>query len=411
MLEHLTAALGGNGPDEARHAAALRLRCDLQPVAGPGARIMPPTYAGDRDSPTYVHEERRIGDVNVDCVLLDSVASQSNRLEEALLQLMGRDDVPVPDVVVDQAEFGRNSALSFSHRVFDAWIEDALLEGVPFGTTDQYAALSSVINRGVAGPLLERFPIGLLLGCWASRKSNPQGTTRIARAITSEIIAVDAVPGVRSSSKIDRHHVSAGVKLAKGSDGERFRVLTDGGPVPKGVELVGDKAGKKGDGRPSTLGYGNVTPSVNKEHGGVTMSHAQQHTVISLAALRATRAQRVGEARSPSRDLAGRLALASLALLMLEAQVEQGWELRSGCHLVPTAEPTVEMVGRLGKTVASWPLLGLNAGGMLGQSVAAASAQGLDWMVPPLGLTASDAQLELLRLSLNRSDPDEGTES
>lgn len=408
MIDHLSAALGGVGPAEARGAAALRLRCELQPAAGAGARVLPPTYKEPRgDASTYVKEQRQIEGAPVDCVLLDSVASQSNRLEEALLELMAAGGVAIPDIVVDQAEFGRNSALRMSHRLFDAWVEDAHLNEVRFGETPLYDELASVINRGVALPLVERFPVGLILGCWASRKTNPQGTTRIARAITSEIIAIDTIDGTRSSSKTDLHHVSAGIKLAEGDDGARFRVL-EGSAVPKGTKLVG--RGAKKDGRPAVLGYGNVTPTVNHDHGGITMRRAEQHTIVSLAALRATRPARMGaDGRDPELELATRLALATLAVTMLEAQVDLGWELRSGCHLVPVAEPTLELVGRLGDTVASWPLLELNGPDLLRETSTALGARGLDWSAPPLELTASDEQLQLLRLSLNQSDAsDEG---
>lgn len=400
MKEHLSAALGGPGPQEARHAAALRLRCELQPAAGEGARVMPPTYAGD-DGPVYVTEERRFGDMLCPCVLLDSVASQANRLEEALLGLMRGGDLELPDVEVDQAEFGTHSALEFSHRVFDAWVEDALLEGEPFGGTTTYETLASVINRGVALPLLERFPVGLLLGCWASRKHNPQGTTRIARALASEIVAVDVVEGVRPQSRIDLHHVSNEVKVVKGAHGHRFGVLDEGAPA-KGAELIGkgEKAGKA-----SGLGYGNVPPSLAK-HGGITARRAMQLTVVSLPALRATSARAAGEERHPERDLAARMLLATLALTMLEAQTALGWDLRSGCQLVPVAEPTVELVGRLGEVVARWPLFDMRANELCDESIAVARGAGLAWPAAPLTLEASPEQLELLRRSLGRETED-----
>jgi CRISPR-associated protein Csb1 len=398
MKEHLSAALGGDGPQDARHAAGLRLRCELQPLAGPGARIMPPTYAGD-DGPVYVTENRRFGDEVLPCVLLDSVASQANRLEDALLARIGEGGIEVPDVVVDQEEFGVHSALEFSHRVFDAWVEDARLDGERFGKTAIYEQLSSVINRGVALPLMERFPVGLLLGCWASRKSNPQGTTRIARAVVSEIVAIDVVEGVRPQSRIDRHHVSNEVKVAQGQDGERFAVLPEGAPT-KGAKLLGkgDKAGK-----PSVLGYGNVTPSIAR-HGGITARHALQLTIVSLPALRATCPRAAGDSPRPERDLAARRLLAALALAMLEAQTALGWDLRSGCQLVPSSEPTIELVGRLGDLVARWPLFELGAEELVADAVKAARAAGLQWETDPLRLQASPQQLKLLRRSLGREE-------
>ena len=393
MIELLTEVLGGAGRDEVRGAAALRLRVRLQPAAGPGARVMPPTYSGQNNSVVYLTEERRIEDAKVPCVLLDGQASQSNRLEEVLLLLIGEGSVRVPDVVVDQEEFGRRrSALEFSHRVFDAWVEDALDGDVRFGETEAYARLAGVINRGVAGPLVERFPVGLLLGCWASRRHNPQGSTRIARAVTSEIIGYDVLEGVRAASRVDVHHVSSEVALAETPTTERARFA---------VLEAGEKA--KGAKRPSEFGYGNVTPSA-ASHGGVTIRFAEQQTVVSLAALRAVRTAELGAGApsSPERDLAARELLALLALAMLEAQVETGWDLRSGCQLIPDAEPTVELVGRLGTTLASAPIVGFGAIEALAERSLAAAEVGVVWDVPAIELIASPEQLELLRRSVGR---------
>ncbi len=392
MLELLREALGADGREELRGAAALRLRVRLQPSAGVGARVMPPTYSGPNNSVVYLHEERRIEATPVPCVTLDGQASQANRLEDSLLELVADGRVGIPDIMVDQAEFGRHSALEFSHRVFDAWVEDALDGDVRFGETELYGRLASVINRGLARPLVERFPVGLLLGCWASRRHNPQGSTRLARAVTSEIIGYDMLPGTRPASRIDVHHVSSEVRLveAQSTERERFSVVDD--------RLKASKTK-----RPSEFGYGNVVPSA-ANHGGVTVRFAEQQTVVSLASLRAVRTAELGDggSASPQADLAARELLGLLALAMLEAQVEAGWDLRSGCHLVPESEPTVEVIGRLGETVASSPLIGLGAVEALADRAQAAIEQGVDWTAAPVELVASPQQLELLKRSLGR---------
>lgn len=397
MLEQVIESVGDGGSEELRGAAALRLRVRLQPAAGAGARVLPPTYAGP-DGPIYLREQRRVEDVVVPCVLLDSHASQANRLEDALLAQIACGAVRVPDVVVDQSEFGRHSALEFPHRVFDAWVEDALDGEQRFGTTDLYASLASVINRGVAGPLVECFPVGLLLGCWASRQQNPQGSTRIGRAVTSEIIGYDALDGARAASRVDLHHVASGVGLRDSHSGQaRFEVLEQG-------------AKAKGGKRPSEYGYGNVTPSA-ATHGGVTIRCAEQQTVVSLAALRAVRTTELG-AEAPSdarRDVAARQLLVLLALAMLEAQVDLGWELRSGCQLVPESEPTLELVDRLGRVAASAPLLALGAVSALAKRTEGAAQHGIRWEVSHIELAASPEQLELLRRSMGLAaeEPDE----
>ena len=70
--------------------AAFRRVRRLQPVGGKGDKIFPPTYPPPRGSPRntpprHVFERRRVEGGEVWCVLIDSVQSQANRLEEALL--------------------------------------------------------------------------------------------------------------------------------------------------------------------------------------------------------------------------------------------------------------------------------------------------------------------------------------
>ncbi len=74
-------------------SAALRRRQVLQPVGGKGDKIFPPTYPEERrgGGPRHVFERRRIDGAEVWCVLVDSVQSQANRLEEALLARFGNE--------------------------------------------------------------------------------------------------------------------------------------------------------------------------------------------------------------------------------------------------------------------------------------------------------------------------------
>lgn len=402
VLAHLEAAVDGTGPDEAKAASALRLRVRLQPAGGSGAKAMPPTYSGDR-GPVYVTEQRLVDGEDQHCVLLDSNASQANRMEAVLDARMRAQEIRLPDILVDQAEFGVNSALLFPHRCFDAWVEDALLGDQRFGDTEEFDRLSTVISRRRATPLMTRFPVGLVLGCWASRKTNPQGTTRIARALSSEIIAVQAVSGSRPSSRIDRHHVSADVAIYESSEPhERFTTDPDRAVQARGKPRLFDEKG-----RPSEAGYGNVTPSL-AQHGGITMAYALQLATVSLPALRESSFPSEGGQAKRERDVAGRLMLAALALRLLSLQAEAGLDLRSGCLLIPEEEPAVELIGRLGRQVATWPLYELDAAAVLAQAIERGAAQGLAWDTEPLRLRASDPQLELLRRSLADEDASGG---
>ena len=84
----------------ATRAAAFRCRRRLQPAAGEGTKIFPPTYAGA----TYAVERRRINGQSVLCVLVDSVASQANWMEEALQAAYDDKLLSFPLIVVDFAE-------------------------------------------------------------------------------------------------------------------------------------------------------------------------------------------------------------------------------------------------------------------------------------------------------------------
>lgn len=63
------------------NAAAIRQVSRLEPAGDPGDKVFPPTYQGG----VYATETRRIKGQDVKCVLLDSVQSQANRMEQALL--------------------------------------------------------------------------------------------------------------------------------------------------------------------------------------------------------------------------------------------------------------------------------------------------------------------------------------
>src|SRR5690554_2575020 len=116
--------------------AALRCRTELQPAGGPGDKVFPPTYSGA----AYATERRRVSgrEEPVECVLLDSVPSQANRMEEALQQAVdeGRLTIPIIEVDFTEAdlltEVGKVTSLQAPHRIADAILRDSLLDGVPF---------------------------------------------------------------------------------------------------------------------------------------------------------------------------------------------------------------------------------------------------------------------------------------
>jgi CRISPR-associated protein Csb1 len=128
--------------------AAIRRVQRLQPAGGPGDKIFPPTFPGEGTNapPRHVFESRRIDGKDVRCVLLDSVQSQANRLEEVLLGAMRDRRIVVPHLLVDFAgqkaelngkeydlsDLGAITSLDAPHRIFDAIIRDSELNGEAF---------------------------------------------------------------------------------------------------------------------------------------------------------------------------------------------------------------------------------------------------------------------------------------
>jgi CRISPR-associated protein Csb1 len=122
--------------------AAIRRRRRLQPAGGPGDKLFPPTYPGEEKNspPRHVFERRRVDGRDVACVLIDSVQSQANRLEEALLEAAKEGTIRLPRVVVDFPGAGLNSvpeisSLEAPHRIFDAILRDSNLDGKDFRTS------------------------------------------------------------------------------------------------------------------------------------------------------------------------------------------------------------------------------------------------------------------------------------
>src|SRR5579871_367991 len=95
-LQRLKELVTGDG-------VAVRVKQRLQPAGGAGDKIFPPTYATGDNKLKYAGETRRIDGHDVPAVLLDSVASQANRIEEALLGAWERNELSFPVIGVDFA--------------------------------------------------------------------------------------------------------------------------------------------------------------------------------------------------------------------------------------------------------------------------------------------------------------------
>lgn len=410
--------------DAVRSGAALRSRVTLQPAAGEGAKVFPPTYAGGK----YATEKRRLPGYRdpVDCVLLDSVQSQANRMEEALQRAVDDGRIALPLIEVDFTPFfpgedkdeslrliepvGKITSLQVPHRISDAILRDSFVEEngnkKPFrGRSEANESeigkrLRQVTARN-ATPIFELCPTALLFGMWDS--TGPKGGlgVKFERAMVGEIVGINAIGGVRTSSRID----PLGIQL-------------NAGPVYQAVKtesiawtLDQDKAEKeKGspkkfgkDGKPSEVVHGNITPDTKDKNGrdhpgGFTITEAEQTLVLSFPALRRLHFP-LTDKSSPEIDHAARTVLAALGLCAAALQAEAGLDLRSRCLLWPTAPLTWELLGKPGEIERDLTLETENAIRLLDQAVKAAKKVELSWKVEPVRLIPSDELVKLVAKS------------
>lgn len=376
-------------------AAAFRRVTDLQPAGKEGDKIFPPTY----ESGKYAWEKRRQpGHENpIDCVLLNSVQSEANHMELALLDAWERGRISLPVVTVDfsQADLPKTlriTSLEAPHRIADALLRDSLLDDKPFRRSEVGRRLDNVESRN-ATALFELCPTTLVFGMWDS--TGPKGGlgAKFARAMVSEIIGLDAQAGVKTSSRIDPAQIML-------QAGPLYKAKDEGWTLDeKRAALEKSKPVKLGrDGRPSEANHGNVTPTIAE--GGVTISKARQTTVLSLPALRRLRFPLSGQTRSePAVDDAARAALAALALCAAELSRGRGYDLRSRCQLHPTSAPVWELLDEPGAEPQRFACDGKLAVELFGQAVSNARKAGLPWLEKELVLKPSTELAALVRKS------------
>jgi CRISPR-associated protein Csb1 len=386
-----------------QHAAIRRVR-RLQPIGGPGDKIFPPTYPGDgRDAqPVHVFEKRRVEGETVECVLLDSVQSQANRLEEALLAAMEAGRFAMPVIAVSfadtpVADIGMITTLDTPHRVFDAILRDSQLGNVPFRRSRYGERLQRATMR-FATALFETSPAALVFGAWNSTGEGGGLGARFPRCVVSEIIGIGAQKGQRRAIRIDPLGASKNADIY-GAGSEWFNDSAEAKTYVQEAAQNGHKVPAPVRLRPSQINHGNV-PSKAQEL-GVTIDFALHTAVITFAGLRRLSFPAEGQVPpNPDRDHAARAALAALALVAVTEQERIGYALRSRCDLVP--EPAhdtgFELVRSSGATE---PLLvdANRAIAVLQEAVKQAERTGLSWPTEPILLTPQPRLVELVRRS------------
>lgn len=403
-IDDLTEAVTGNG-------VGIRAKTRLEPLGGPGDKLAPPTYGDGPDPETkYALEERMVDGERLSAVVLDSVASQANRFEEALLYAVRDGEITIPLVTVDfsGAEglegLDSISALEAPHRVYDAILRDSMLGDRLFRLSEVGQAITEATVRNAAA-LFHYSPTTLLFGGWDSTGPKGGRGSKFERAITSEIVGIDIARGVKSASRID----PLGIELKAGPvfetpDGgwtlDESEALTE-----KGKPVAYRGSGDGGAGRPSQINHGNIAPSLDRKAGGVTVDRIEATTVVSLIQLRRLRfpadasGQPLAGANRTEAEAAARTALAALGLAATVLAFENGMDLRSRCVLTATDDLRFELVRRGSADNTEFTMTRDEATRLLADAAERAAGAGIGWATEEVVLQPVDRLVELVRRS------------
>ncbi len=449
-LEILREAMGGM-------AAAFRCVTTYQPAGGVGDKVFPPTYEGGK----YAVEKRVVenGEI-VDCVLLDSVQSQANRIELSLLEAHRRKQINIPLVIVrfepknlkahfkDKSLDGKGivvTSLEAPHRLADAIFRDSMIVNTPFRQTAQGKVLDSADTRNATG-LFGINPTALFLGLWDS--TGPRGGlgAKFQRALVSEIVGFGVQDGISTGSRIDPLGISrASGPVFRKKDGrwttEPSLAETTGGKpalfgLSKGKLVAYDESKDQDQGAPSKINHGNVTPDYSfvrnqsnaiifdevldngrvvrrpRIKGGFTMLYAKQTSVLSLSALRRLHFPLINTHESdPEVNLAARTVLAAMALLGITLMQEAGADLRSRCQLHPVEEFVWELLDHpFNGEHRRFTLPAISAISIFNAAVEKAKKLGLPWE-DEIELVPSDDLIKLVarsqELAMHQAEGDE----
>ncbi len=391
--------------------AAARSRAALQPAGGEGTKIFPPTYAGA----VYATEKRRLPGYPepVDCVLLDSVQSQANRLEEALQQAIDEGKIGLPVVEVDFTSFylgvdkdedlrllepvGKVTSLQAPHRIVDAILRDSIVveDNKPFRARNEldessYGQRLRRVTAQNATALFELCPTALLLGMWDS--TGPKGGlgAKFERAMVSEIVGIN-VPSSWSEAR------NRGLR-------------TDPLGIRKDVAIIGDRMDwkvtdnekQKGVLRASEIVHGNIP--FESANCGVTIDRAEQTIVLSFPALRRLNfpIEKIPNGNTQEDvNVAARTVLAALGLCAAALAAEAGLDLRSRCLLWPTEPLKWELLGKPGEIEKDIVITADQSIQLFKDAVNNATKMGLPWRDQPLRLVPSNELVKLVVKSQN----------
>lgn len=299
LLLRFDAWLQNGGP------SAVVIKEFLEPAAGKGAVIFPPTFAADEDAKDKKAQYVIDGERENSSCLIDTVGAQANRLEPIFLKPVYRDWVPQINVRIGPRSV---SILEAGHRAGDAVVRATELQPK---IRDAFKAY----DAGDAEPMAKFAPTSLVFGAWDSRDTQ----IKMPRLLESSVRA---------------HNVE---RLRRAA--QYFAALTPEEVVDSLDMNTSDKAQKDAL---STEGFLDSPAGVT--HGGIKVNaDIVRTTILNLTALRS-----IG-APTEERTLAVRRYI--LALALIAAAANDDFFLRQGCLLVQDSTKPVEanVVHRNGK--------------------------------------------------------------
>ncbi|WP_051906269.1 type I-U CRISPR-associated RAMP protein Csb1/Cas7u [Thermus tengchongensis] len=274
--------------------------------AHPGGLIRPPLYAeGEQARPVRpVVESRYLQGELRKVVLLDSIESQANRLEDLLYR-----NALLPDILVEFTDGFRVSQYEAPHRIFDSIFKESTWNGTPFHQSHIIKSIEKS-RKDAEKTLFQYSPLVLLLGGWHSHGNiSSEKAPRWPRLVTLEIIGVEPLIAHRTHSRNDPLGISKDALTE-----ERRQKMKEQGK----------------EGTAAEAGLGQLAPEARPLD--VVVKEAHLLGALSLVGL-----------RNLALDIRAKEVLLLLALLGLALQHERGYRLRSGADLVPMGNLTVSV--------------------------------------------------------------------
>jgi CRISPR-associated protein Csb1 len=365
-----------------KQSSSIRLIVTLRPANADGL-IYPPTYEGGKHifRPAWIDGELR------DAVLIDSVQSQANRIEDAILDAHRRGIITYPDIELQiDADTGKEtySVLELSHRVYDVSLRMGYLGDKLFAQSEVGKSIFGARTESAAA-LFEHAPITLVLGGWDSHGGGGPLAAKIPRLLSSEIIGLDAKPVEHGAVKFDPMDIrkEAGPLFESKDRERRFEVNKGKGKSTKEF-------------KPSEIGLGNVP---NFSSRGAVITEAVQTSVVSCAAVRRLRFETEKGSYSNDRDQAGQAATVLLGLYGLISQMDKGYFLRSRCDLIPVNKIQMEVIGRTLQEIETYELEADDMLTALNQSLGEAQKHNLKWRDDKLIVKGGERLIKMVERS------------